>query len=291
MKSVQIFAATEIGPVLLPVPAQANHVNDLYDHLPVGVYTALCTFQHNKFLHLADHLDRLDQSMKLLGWDYTLDRKTLRQCLHQVCTNYPKSNARVRLDVLAEETGLWETNSRVLIGLSPFEPLPVSLYNEGVRVGIAWKLSRIQPQIKKADFVFERRKYIKENPAYYEWLMVDQEDHILEGLTSNFYGSRGGVLWTAGHGMLEGIARKIVLNVAKDLSIPVRLEPIHLDEIGILDEAAISSSSRAIIPIIQIGHQVVGNGRPGTITRELLKAYNTYVRKAIRLAIDETSMA
>ncbi len=288
MRSVQLFAVTESGPISLPIPDYANHVNDLYDPLPVGVYTALCTFEHNKFLHLEDHLDRLDQSMKLSGWDYTLDRLTLRQCLHQVCTNYPIFNARVRLDVLVEIADMLETDSRVLIGLSPFEPLPRSLYEEGVRVGIASKLSREQPQIKKAAFVFERRKYIEDNPAYYECLMMDDEGRILEGLTSNFFGVRGGVLWTAGQGMLEGIARKIVLHVANDLSIPVRFEPVRLDEIGALDEAAISSSSRAIIPIIQIGDQVVGNGRPGPLTGELLKAYNAYVRETIRLAIDET---
>lgn len=288
LKSVQLFAVTESGPLPLPIPDHANHVNDLYDPLPVGVYTALCTFEHNKFLHLGDHLDRLDQSMKLSGWDYTLDRLTLRQCLHQVCTNYPMFNARVRLDVLVEIADMLETDSRVLIGLSPFEPLPSSLYEEGVRIGIASKLSREQPQIKKAAFVFERRKYIEDNPTYYECLMMDDEGRILEGLTSNFYGVRGGVLLTAGQGMLEGIARKIVLHVANDLSIPVRFEPVRLDEIGTLDEAAISSSSRAIIPIIQIGDQVVGNGRPGPITGELLKAYNAYVRETIRLAIDET---
>ena len=288
LKSVQLFAVTESGPLPLPIPDHVNHVNDLYDPLPVGVYTALCTFEHNKFLHLEDHLDRLDQSMKLSGWDYTLDRLTLRQCLHQVCTDYPMFNARVRLDVLVEIADMLETDSRVLIGLSPFEPLPRSLYEEGVRVGIASKLSREQPQIKKAAFVFERRKYIEDNPAYYECLMMDDEGRILEGLTSNFYGVRGGVLWTASQGMLEGIARKIVLHVANDLSIPVRFEPVRLDEIGTLDEAAISSSSRAIIPIVQIGDQVVGSGRPGPLTGELLRAYNAYVRETIRLAIDET---
>jgi branched-chain amino acid aminotransferase len=287
LKVVQLFAVTESGPRSLPIPDHADNVNDLYDYLPVGVYTALCTFQHNKFLHLEDHLDRLDQSMELLDWDYRLDRVSLRKCLHQVCTNYPMFNARVRLDVLAEAAAILETKSRVLIGLSPFEPLPESLYEKGVRAGIASKLSRKQPQIKRAEFVFQRRKYIEENPDYYECLLVDEAGNILEGLTSNFYGVRGGMLWTAGQGMLEGIARKIVLQVAKELSIPVQFEPIRLEEVSSLDEAAISSSSRAIIPIIQIGDQVVGNGKPGPIIEELLEAYNAYVRGAIELAIDE----
>jgi len=51
-----------------------------------------------------------------------------------------------------------------------------------------------------------------------------------------------------------------------------------------LDEAALSSSSRAIIPIVQIGEQTIGNGRPGPITAQLLAAYNAYVKQAIQPA-------
>lgn len=279
---------TRSGPLSLPIPNLAKHVNDLYDYLPVGVYTALCTFEHNKFLHLRYHLDRLDLSMELLGWDYRLDRFNLRRCLHQVCTTYPLPDARVRLDVLSKPAVGRGAKSRLLIGLSPFEPIPKELYEEGVGVGITPGLSRKQPQVKNAQFVFQRRKYIEENPVDYECLMLDSEGHILEGMTSNFFGVREGTLWTAGQGVLEGIARRIVLEVAKELSISVRLEPITLDEVGELDEAALSSSSRAIIPIVRIGAQTIGDGLPGPVVGKILQAYNAYVAEAIRPAIENS---
>ena len=286
MFSVQLFAVTATGPRPLPLPDQVQHVSDLFDDLPAGVYTALCTFEHNKFLHLQGHIERLEQSMALLGWDYRLDRLSLRRALHEVCTEYPLPNARVRLDVLAEPGVFFGAKSRLLIALSPFEPIPETIYQDGVRVGIARKLNRTQPLVKKATFVPKRRKYLQENPSVYECLILDHDSRILEGTTSNFFGVRDGVLWTAGQGVLEGIARKIVLEVAAELSIPVQLEAIPLDEIARLDESALSSSSRALIPIIQIGDQTIGNGRPGPVTNKLLKAYIIHVAKEIRPAIE-----
>ncbi|UCG22991.1 MAG: aminotransferase class IV, partial [Chloroflexota bacterium] len=175
---------------------------------------------------------------------------------------------------------------RELIGLFPFDPVPEAAYRSGVSVAIADRLTRELPKAKLAQFARERRSYLVDNPDVYECLMLDPDGFILEGTTSNFYAVKGGVLWTAGSGVLEGIARRIVLNVAEDLAIPVRLEAVHIDEVGRLDECALSSSSRAIVPIVNVAGQVVAGGRPGPLARRLLSAYNEYVASAIRLAVN-----
>ena len=236
-------------------------------------------------LHLEDHLERLEQSMALSGWDYRLNRSRLREALHQVTTNYPLPNARVRIDVLARSVPNLGIRSRELIALSPFEPMPESFYRQGVRVDLVKQLNRQQPLVKKADFVLKRRKFLAESPQAYERLMVDGRGNILEGTTSNFFAVCDGCLWTAGQEVLEGIARKIVLYMAAELQLPVRLEPVSVEELPRLDEAALSSSSRAIIPIAQIGVQIIGSGRPGPITSQLLAAYDSYVKRAIRPAV------
>jgi len=117
--------------------------------------------------------------------------------------------------------------------------------------------------------------------------MLDEDGYILEGTTSNFYAVRDGVLWTAGQGVLEGVARRLVLEVIANLELPLRLDPVHINNISELDEAALSSSSRAIIPIIQIDGQGIGSGRPGPITRRLLRAYQEVVAQVIRPAYQE----
>jgi branched-chain amino acid aminotransferase len=281
----QLFAVTPNGPQPLTPPEGASGVHEIFDALPLGVYSALRTFEHNKFLDLAAHLDRTEQSMALLGWDYKLDRDSFRRALHEVCTAYPGPEARVRFDVLAAPATSLGTDSRVLIALSPFTPPPDAYYRDGVRVSLAPALKRERPLIKTASFVLKRRPYPLGQAESYEHLMLDAAGHILEGSSSNFYAVYDNALWTAGEGVLAGITRIIILQLAAEMGLPVRLEPIHQEQLTAVSEAFLSSSSRGILPIVGVSGQPVGDGRPGPLTRQLLTAYNDYVRGAIRTAI------
>lgn len=288
MNHVQLHAIGPDGPWRLALPPSAlTNIHALFDDLPVGVYTSLRTYRHNQFFHLSDHLDRLEQSMALLGWDYDLDRSRLRKALQQVCDAYPEPDARVRIDILAEPIFLSGHKCRELIGLFPFKPIPDQLYRSGVRVATVRQLHRANPRAKQAQFAQERRPYLNDEPGVYERLLLDPAGFILEGTSSNFYAVKDGVLWTAGEGVLEGVTRKIVLKVAEESGIPIRLQPVHVTEIRRLDECALSSSSRAILPIVEIDGQVVGNGRPGPLTHQLLLAYNDYLEGALAPAFPE----
>lgn len=284
MDGLQLFAIEPGGIRPLPIPPTATSFDDMYDNFSLGVYSVLRTFEHNKFLHLQAHIARTIQSMQLLGWDYQLDEERLRHALHDACTAYSFANARVRFDVLAEPPAQLGTDSRLLLGLMPFAAVPASYYQNGVKVDLAPDLHRDNPLAKTAVFAQTRRQYLP-NPDVYEYLLIDAQGYLLEGTGSNFYGVRDGVLYTAGTDVLEGITRTIILEQAAALGIPVILQAIHKDEIAALDEAALSSSSRALLPIVSIGTQVVGNGRPGPICQQILTAYNSFVSRTIRTAI------
>jgi branched-chain amino acid aminotransferase len=177
------------------------------------------------------------------------------------------------------------TESRILLALAPFPPIPEAIYEQGVTAVIARKLVRKDPLIKKASFVPERRKVLESNPSAYECLLVNSEGCILEGTTSNFYAVRRGEVWTAGSGVLEGVARRLVLQVVNELAIKLHLEAVNINELLELEEAAISSSSRAIIPVVKIEDCMIGDGRPGPVTKRLLASYNALVIREIRTAI------
>jgi branched-subunit amino acid aminotransferase/4-amino-4-deoxychorismate lyase len=284
MNNIQLFAVTSNGVQPLPVPPPATGFANLYDGLPIGVYSALRTFDHNKFLHLEDHPTRTERSMALLGWDYKLDRGQLCRALHQVCTAYPHPEARVRFDVMAEP--VLGDNGRVLIALMPLTPIPDHYYTEGVSVGFAPELWRENPLAKTADFVQKRRLYAAGTQACFDYLLVDKNKCILEGASSNFFGIRDGVAYTVGEGMLEGITRKLILEeILPQLNVPVRLEAVCVADILHLDEAALSGSSRAFLPVVKMGNQVVGNGRPGPISQRILHAYNEFVQRSVKTAV------
>lgn len=282
---VQLFAVEADGPRPLPVPPGVTSFDGLYDGLALGVYSALCTFAHNKFLYLQQHIDRTKRSAQLLGWQYDLDEGRLRRALHETCSAYPFANARVRFDILAEPAARLGSTSRELVGLMPFAGIPASYYEDGVSVGFAQTLQRERPLAKTADFAQARRPYAHKS-EHYEFLLLGAGGTILEGTGTNFYAVKNGVFHTAGSGVLEGITRKILLDLAAGLGIPLNLEAVTVADIPALEEAAISGSSRGLVPVVQIEEQVVGDGRPGPICQRLLSAYNTFVSEQIKLAIE-----
>ena len=298
----QLFLVTPAGAQPLPLPPAAAHNSDihtLFDNLPLGVYTALRTFEHNKFLYLEAHLDRLEQSMALLGWDFRLPRPDLCQALDQACTAYPGRDARVRIDVLAAAPARWgldqrDDTGRVLIALAPFTPPPDHCYQEGVSVDLAPGLHRDHPQAKTANFVLARRAELARHTAPagreapYEYLLTDPAGYILEGSSSNFYAVRQGTIWTAGEGVLGGITQHILFQLLETLRLPLRHQAIHVADLPTLDEAFLTSSSRGVIPIVRVDGQPIGSARPGPITHQLITAYNQHVTQALRRATSPT---
>ncbi len=285
MSEQQLFALTGEGPVRLAWPASATTVHEAFDSLPLGVYSALRTFQHNRFLWLEHHLARTEQSMALLGWDYRLDRAAFCRALHAVCSAYPGADARVRFDVLAGPATALGSESRVLIALAPFTPLPASFYEDGVEIDLAPDLHRDNPIVKTADFVVRRRPYPLGHQLAFEHLLLGPDGALLECSSANFYAVLDGELRTAGAGVLEGITRKILLRLAVKQGMPVRLDPAHLPDVPALEEASLSSSSRGLLPVVGIAGQTIAGGRPGPLTRRLQRAYDAFVAREVRTAI------
>lgn len=310
MSRFLLYAVEEQGPRSLSIQPDATQFADLYRGLALGVYDALRTFEHNKFLYLDRHLARTEKSMSLLGWDYQLDRVRLLRTLHDVVTACPWPEMRVRFDVLAEPATMLGSGSRELIAIQPFTPPPPELYEVGVAVEYATGLARHQPLAKTADFAAarpttsglaqlekadERTQPASEpqpagrqstRPEPYEYLLLSPTGQILEGTGTNFWAVRDGTLYTAGEGVLEGITREIILNLVQTLAIPLQLEAIRREDLTTIQEAALSGSSRAFLPVVQIGGETIGDGRPGPVSRRILKAYNQFVADNRRSALE-----
>lgn len=316
MTLFQLFAVEDAGPRALPVPPDAAQFPDLYRGLPLGVYDAFRTFEHNKFLYLNRHLARTERSMVLLGWKYALDRARLLRALHAVVTaaEWPPESGpemRVRIDILAAPAEALGSAGRELIALQPFTPPPPAVYERGVAVDFAAGLRRENPLAKTADFAAARPSTAGLTGSYelrgtndepedapnsspvarrsslppYELLLLDDDGRILEGTGTNFWAMRGGVVYTAGAGVLEGITREILLQLIPALGIDLRPEAVSVDEIATLDEAALSGSSRGFVPVVEIAGQRVGDGRPGPLSRRILAAYNDFVAAHVRTAV------
>lgn len=284
MDDLRLYAVTSQGAQSLPTPEDANSIHTLYAEMPLGVYSTLRSFEQYKFLGLDEHIERTKRSMELMGWQEPLDEMRLRVSIDEVVRSYPHPNARVRFDVLAKPIEVAGEQTRLLIGVAPFEGIPPELYHEGVKVGFAERLKRDNPLAKTAVFVNQRQAFPTGSTEMYERLLINDDGDILECTSSNFYAVIDRKLYTAAQGILEGITRKIILDLVRQSDIPLVLEAPNVADIANFEEAGLSSSSRAIIPVVQIGEQVIGNGRPGPIMQQLLAAYEAYVTQAIKPA-------
>ena len=281
---VQLFSVSPDGPQSLPVP-EGVPLLELMGTLPEGVYSGLRTWHHDRFLWLDEHIGRTVRSMRGMGWAYELDEGALRRSLHRVCTDWPTADARVRFDVLESSPAQWDTSSRVLIGLSPYTPVPEQFMREGVGIEVAESLIRDQPRIKTTEFILRRQPYPLNRQDRYEHLLLDDANRILECTSANFFGVSKGGLRTSGPGVLEGITRKIFIRLATELGISVSTDPLPLDAVGELDEAFLTSSTRALVPIVDVAGTRIGNGLPGPVSGRLREAYEAFAELEARPAV------
>ena len=276
----RLYAVEQGGSATLSAPSGATDVHELFDDFALGIYEGLSTYEHAKFLHLERHFERAERSLAMLGWDCELDREALRRALHEACAEWPLSEARVRFDVLAEAPP--GVGSRVLLAFSPQPAIPRSVLEEGVRLDVAAGKRRERPRIKLAQWVLDRRGTGPGDRGFFEHVLLDEEGRILEGSSCNVFGVRGGGLVTAGSGILEGLMRRMFLELADELALPVTLEAIPLEEVGALDEAFLTSSTRPGVPIAEIAGRRVGAGQPGPVLRELRAAFEELARREAR---------
>jgi len=247
-----------------------------------GIYTGMRTFEHDRFLWLDAHLERLESNIATLGWDFELDRDVVRRGLHAVVTAYAGKDARVRLDVLAAGAA----DERLVCQLTPFEPVPAAFIEQGVGLALTRDLSRVRPRVKSTEFIDQRKPYPLQGQECFEHVMVAPDGRLLEGTSSNFFGVEAGVLRTSGEDVLEGITRKVFLFLAERAGLAVDLRAVHATELSALDEAFITSSSRGLVPARSIEGRPVGDECPGPVARRLLADYAQLVVSSARPAVD-----
>jgi branched-chain amino acid aminotransferase len=237
-----------------------------------GVYTVTNTYNTLQVLKLDAHLDRMEDSAQREKMPLKLDRSLLRTALRQMIQQAAYGNVRFRI------TAAREIPNEFIISLEPFKSLPPEIIASGVRCITVPNSARQHAQSKTTDWMHDRQK-IEANlpPGIFTALLLNELGDILEGLSSNFYAILGAELRTAGEGVLLGIAQQIVFAVAPDI-VPVRQQTVNVRDLPQLSEAFITSSSRGIVPVVEIDSTPIGTGTPGAKTTALRTAYNLWVQ-------------
>jgi branched-chain amino acid aminotransferase len=104
-------------------------------------------------------------------------------------------------------------------------------------------------------------------------LLTDAQGNVVEGPGFNVFAVIDGGLVTPREGVLEGITRRTVIEMARQLGIGVELRALPADELRGAGEAFLSSSGGGVLPVTRVDGQPVGDGQVGATTKRLVETY------------------
>jgi branched-chain amino acid aminotransferase len=104
-------------------------------------------------------------------------------------------------------------------------------------------------------------------------LLTDAHGNVVEGPGFNVFAVSAGKLVTPREGVLEGITRRTVIEMARQLGIDVELRALPADELRAAREAFLSSSGGGVLPVTRVDGQALGDGQVGAMTRRLVDTY------------------
>jgi branched-chain amino acid aminotransferase len=115
--------------------------------------------------------------------------------------------------------------------------------------------------------------------GYDEALLLDPEGYVAEGSGENFFLVKDGIIYTPDlTSALDGITRRTILQLCKDLGIEVREKRITRDEVYIADEAFFTGTAAEVTPIRELDRRPIGTGIRGPITQKLQSLYFDVVK-------------
>jgi branched-chain amino acid aminotransferase len=104
-------------------------------------------------------------------------------------------------------------------------------------------------------------------------ILTDSEDNVVEGPGFNVLAVKDGTICTPSRGVLEGITRRTVFELAGEMEIPLETRKVPAGEVRAADEVFVTSTAGGIMPVTQVDGAPVGDGAPGPVTLRLRDAY------------------
>jgi len=245
-------------------------INDIAILRGYSAFEALRTYNRRPF-HLEEHLKRLYRSAQIIELGIPWLPEFVSNVINEVIERNSYKHAAIRILVTGGESedGLMPTGRpRLVVMITPLGERDMERFARGIKLIIS-RLQREAPEAKTTSYTVAVRS-LKEaaRRGAADALYVNEAGHVLEATRSNFFIFRGDTLVTPREGILHGITRGVVLELARG-RFPIEERPIQLEELALADEAFISSSSREITPVVQIDDLVIGDGKPGPHTYEL----------------------
>lgn len=231
---------------------------------------------------LNDHIDRFFRSAEEMRMACPITKADLAEVVQQLILRNEQANGGIRFVMTGGYSpDAYELASPNLMAMAYDFKLPdEAQFLHGCTV-MLHDHERQLPRAKSIDYLEGIRilPLLKARGADYP-LYVDRDGFVRESDRSNFFIVQDGCLITPVEDILLGITRKHLLLLAEQLGIPTEERPVSQAELLAADEAIIASSTKGAMPIRQVDGQLIGDGQPGPITRQIMAAWPAYYAQA-----------
>lgn len=248
-----------------------------------------------KLYALTEHLERLQRSADRVGLVLP-PREHIQAAVKQTVAAAQNAESRVRIMVTrgVGRSGDLDPKAAVepqlIVIVQPLNPPAAELYESGVAVEVV-SITRnhagaLDPSVKSGNYlnnVLAVGEAKARRPGAHEAILCSPTGDVAEGATSNVFACIQGVLQTPALsvGILPGITRSKVLEVAHSIGVTIKESTFSPDELRSASEAFITSAARGVLPVTQIDGLPVGQGVPGPITRRLMAAYSVQLQNEL----------
>jgi len=244
----------------------------------------------------ADHLARLKASAEALSM-FSLDAastQAIADGLAEMLRQSELTDARVRLtvttgDVRQAEEGEAGPSPTVLATATHQDPLPAETYETGITALVSkHKQSRLDPTcgFKTLNYL-SRLISLREAQAVgcAEAIWFTHENLLAEGAISNVFVVADGAVKTPSIDtpVLPGVTRKVVIELAAANGISIQETPLTINDLLDAAEVFMTNSVREIVPVCRVERRVIGDEKPGPITRRLIELYRRAVAEECHL--------
>jgi len=253
-----------------------------------GVYETIRSYGSRIFMR-EEHLARLRRSAEAIGLMIPIRETDWPPLLHEAMTRNnvgtERADAYLRITISrgAGDIGLDPALCRtptVVIMAKPLMKPSDQAYREGVSV-ITAKTRRnlssaLDPQIKSTSFlnnILAKREAIAANA--FDSLLLNRESHIAECTVSNIFFVIGGRLCTPSLscGILDGITRHIILELARQEQILVEEATFDLYQVSTAEECFLTNTTLEVMPVTTLDQRPIGAGKPGPLTQRLHRVF------------------
>ncbi len=258
--------------------------------LGAGLFETLRTYGGRPF-RLGAHLARLRESGEALRILVAETDEQIAAVLDRLVAENGAGEARARLTATrgpvpeGGETDGAGPPATLLVTAGPIRAYPEALYRGGATVIV----SEIHANETDPRTYHKTTNYLSNLLALREArrgraaeaLRFNSRNHLAEGAVSNVFVVTGGRLLTppVEDGLLPGITRAAVLEVADDLAIPAEQRSLTVHDLLDADEVFLTNSIMEVMPVARVEARAIGSGEPGPVTRRLAEAYRALVER------------